>query len=169
MALEIKINDRIAQANLIDQDGNILKIEVDGKIYEIDLLHTSDGTFSIIEGGNSYNIELVPGNEQKKYTAHTLYDTYDITIIDAESRYLNNRNPNGASSKSKSISSPMPGKIVKILVKEGDIIKEGETAIIISAMIMEGEYKAPATGMVKRINVAEGDVILSDQILIELV
>ncbi len=168
MALEIKINDRIAQANLIDQDGNILKIEVDGKIYEIDLLHTSDGTFSIIEGGNSYNIELVPGNEQKKYTAHTLYDTYDITIIDAESRYLNNRNPNGASSKSKSISSPMPGKIIKILVKEGDIIKEGETAIIISAMKMESEYKAPATGMVKRINVAEGDVIQSDQILIEL-
>ena len=72
MALEIKINDRIAQANLIDQDGNILKIEVDGKIYEIDLLHTSDGIFSIIEGGNSYDIELVPGNEQKKYTADTL-------------------------------------------------------------------------------------------------
>ena len=62
----------------------------------------------------------------------------------------------------------MPGKIVKILVKEGDIIKEGETAIIISAMKMESEYKAPATGMVKRINVAEGDVIQSDQILIEL-
>ena len=124
MSLEIKINDRIARANLIDQDGNILKIEVDGKIYEVDLLHTSDGTFSILEGGNSYNIELVPGNQQKKYTAHTLYDSYDITIIDAESRYLSNRNANGGASKSKTISSPMPGKVVKILVKEGDIVKE---------------------------------------------
>ncbi len=168
MALEIKINDRIARVNLIDQDGNILKVEVDGKIYEVDLLHTSDGTFSILEGGNSYNIELVPGSQQKKYTAHTLYDTYDITIIDAESRYLNNRNPNGAASKSKTISSPMPGKVVRIMVKEGDIIKEGETAIVISAMKMESEYKAPANGMVKKINVAEGEVVQSDQILIEL-
>ena len=149
MALEIKINDRIARANLIDQDGNILRVEVDGNIYEVDLLHTSDGTFSILEGGNSYNIELVPGKQQKKYTAHTLYDTYDITIIDAESRYLNNRNANGAASKSKTISSPMPGKVVKIMVREGDIIKEGETAIIISAMKMEIKYKDTANGLVK--------------------
>jgi biotin carboxyl carrier protein len=168
MSLEIKINDRIARANLIDQNGNILKIEVDGKIYEVDLLHTSDGTFSILEGGYSYNIELVPGNQQKKYTAHTLYDSYDITIIDAESRYLSNRNSNDSASKSKIISSPMPGKIVKIMVKEGDIVKEGETAIIISAMKMESEYKAPTNGLVKKINVSEGETIQSDQILIEL-
>jgi biotin carboxyl carrier protein len=168
MTFEIKINDRTAWVNLLGQNGNLLKVEVDGKIYQVDLLHTSDGTFSILEGGNSYNIELVPGKQPKKYTAHTLYNTYDITIIDAEARYLINRETNGKGTASKKISSPMPGKVVKVLVKEGDIIKAGETAIIISAMKMESEYKALSDGVVKKVNVTVGEAVQADQILVEL-
>jgi len=118
MAVEIKIGDRIAWVNLLKQDGNMLEVEVDGKIYNVDLMHTSDGTFSILEGSYSYNIELVP-QEPKKYTAHTLYETFEIEVIDAEARYLKNRNTNGMSSAENNISSPMPGKVVKVLVEEG--------------------------------------------------
>ncbi|MGM0621515.1 MAG: biotin/lipoyl-containing protein [Bacteroidota bacterium] len=168
MALEIKINDRTAWVNLIKQNGNLLEVEVDGKHYEVDLLHTADGTFSILEGGHSYNIELVPHNQPKKYTAHTLYNTYEVDIIDAEARYLINRGSNGVGKSEKTISSPMPGKVVKVLVNEGDIINEGETAIIIAAMKMESEYKAPISGMIKKINVSEGDTIEGNQVLIEL-
>jgi len=168
MALEIKINDRTAWVNLIQQNGNLLEVEVDGKRYNVDLLHTADGTFSILEGGHSYNIELVPHNQPKKYTAHTLYNTYEVDIIDAEARYLINRGSNGVGKSEKNISSPMPGKVVKILVNEGDIIDEGKTAIIIAAMKMESEYKAPISGMVKKINVSEGDTIEGNQVLIEL-
>jgi biotin carboxyl carrier protein len=168
MALEIKINDRTAWVNLIKQNGNLLEVEVDGKRYEVDLLHTADGTFSILEGGHSYNIELVPQDHPKKYTAHTLYNSYEVDIIDAEARYLINRGSNGVGKNEKTISSPMPGKVVKVLVNEGDIINEGETAIIIAAMKMESEYKAPISGMVKKINVSEGDTIEGNQVLIEL-
>jgi len=168
MALEIKINDRTAWVNLIQQNGNLLEVEVDGKRYNVDLLHTADGTFSILEGGHSYNIELIPHNQPKKYTAHTLYNTYEVDIIDAEARYLINRGSNGVAKSEKTISSPMPGKVVKVLVNEGDIIDEGKTAIIIAAMKMESEYKAPISGMVKKINVSEGDTIEGNQVLIEL-
>lgn len=168
MALEIKINDRTALVNLISQNGNILEIEVDGVYYKVDLLHTVDGTFSILEGGHSHNIELVPHKQPKKYTAHTLYNTYDVKIIDAEARYLINRGTNGVGSSEKNISSPMPGKVVKVLVKEGDAINKGDTAIIIAAMKMESEYKALVDGTVKKINVKDGDTIQGDQVLIEL-
>ncbi len=76
MAVEIKINDRIAWVNLLNQDENILEVEVDGKIYNVDLMHTADGTFSILEGGHSYNIELVPHNQAK-----TLYRTHTLSIF----------------------------------------------------------------------------------------
>jgi biotin carboxyl carrier protein len=168
MALEVKINDRTAWVNLIKQNGNILEVEVDGKHYKVDLLHTADGTFSILEGGHSYNIELVPHNQPKKYTAHTLYNSYKVDIIDAEARYLINRGSNGVGKNEKTISSPMPGTVVKVLVNEGEIINEGETAIIFAAMKMESEYKAPISGMVKKINVSEGDTIEGNQVLIEL-
>jgi biotin carboxyl carrier protein len=111
---------------------------------------------------------LVPHDQPKKYTAYTLYKSFEVEVIDAEARYLMNRGANGFGTNEKNISSPMPGKVVKIMVKEGDEIKEGETAIIISAMKMESEYKAPNDGIVKKINVKEGDTIEGNQILIEL-
>ncbi len=168
MSLEIKINDRTTTVKLISQNGNLLEIEVDGKIYRVDLLHTPDGTFSIIESGKSYNIELVPKNQPKKYTAHTLYHTYDVEIVDAEARYLINRGSNGAASLEKTILSPMPGKVVKVLLKEGDVVQKGETVVIIAAMKMESEYKSPADGVIKKVNVKEGDTIEGNQVLVEI-
>lgn len=168
MAVEIKIGERVAWVNLINQDGNLLEVEVDGKRYKVDLMHTADGTFSILESGHSYNIELVPQNHPKKYTAYTLYEEFDIEVIDAEARYLLNRGGNGLASSEKKISSPMPGKVVKILVKEGEEVIEGQTTIIISAMKMESEYKAPMDGIIKKINVKDGDTVEGNQILIEL-
>ncbi|RIH63158.1 biotin/lipoyl-binding protein [Mariniphaga sediminis] len=168
MAVEIKINDRLAWVRLVKQNGNLLEVEVDGKIYQVDLLHTQDGTFSIIENGRSYNIELVPQKQPKKYVAHTLYDTFNVEVVDAEARYLINRGSNGVGKDEKTITSPMPGKVVKILVSQGDIIKKGDTAIIISAMKMESEYKAPIDGVVKKVNTKEGETVEGNQILIEI-
>ena len=98
MAVEIKIGERVALVDLINQDGNLLEVDVDGKKYKVDLMHTADGTFSILESGHSYNIELVPHNHPKKYTAYTLYEEFEIEVIDAEARYLRNRGGNGMSS-----------------------------------------------------------------------
>lgn len=168
MAIEVKIGNRIAWVDLINMDGNLLEIDVDGKKYKVDVMHTADGTFSILEGGHSYNIELVPHTQPKNYTAYTLYEEYEVEIIDAEARYLLNRGANGFASSEKKISSPMPGKVVKVLVNEGDDIKEGETAVIISAMKMESEYKAPMDGKIKKVHVKDGDTIEGNQVLIEL-
>ncbi len=151
MPVEIKIGDRTAWVDLVNLDGNLLEVVVDGKNYKVDVMHT-----------------LVPKAQPKKYTAYTLYQEFDVEIIDAEARYLLNRGSNGFASSEKKISSPMPGKVVKVLVNEGDEIKEGETAVIISAMKMESEYKAPMDGKVKKVYVKEGDTIDSNQVLIEL-
>jgi biotin carboxyl carrier protein len=50
------------------------------------------------------------------------------------------------------------------MVSEGDTVKKGDTAIIISAMKMESEYKAPKDGVVNKINVKEGDTVEGNQI-----
>ena len=168
MSLEIKINERVSTVKMISQNGNLLEIAVDGKVYQVDLLHTPGGTFSIIENGKSYNIELVPQKQPKKYMAYTLYHSYDVEIIDAETRYLINRGTNGTANLEKTIISPMPGKVVKVLLKEGDIVQKGQTVVIISAMKMESEYKSPASGIITKINVKEGETIEGNQILAEI-
>ena len=61
---------------------------------------------------------------------------------------------------------PMPGKIIKIPVKVGDTVKSGQTAIIISAMKMESEYKVKKNGVIKEVLVKEGDTVEGNQALI---
>ena len=53
----------------------------------------------------------------------------------------------------------MPGKVVKILVKEGEEVDEKQGVIVIEAMKMENEFKSKSSGKVKEIFVTEGDVV----------
>ncbi len=62
----------------------------------------------------------------------------------------------------------MPGKIVKILVKEGDKVKGGDTVVVVSAMKMESEYKVVKDRTITKVLVKEGDNIEGDQPLIML-
>jgi biotin carboxyl carrier protein len=168
MSIEIRLDKRIATVQILKQFENLLEIKVDDKIYQVDLMHNDEGIFSILNKGRSFNIELVPQTNPKFYTAYTLYDNYDIEIIDAESRYLRNRSGSTQLISENTISSPMPGKVVKIPVSVGDEVKKGDTVITISAMKMESEYKSPIDGKVMIIHVTEGSTIDAHQKLIEI-
>lgn len=168
MSIEIKLNKRIASIEILKQFENLLEIKVDDKIYQVDLMHNDEGIFSILANGRSYNIELVPQPKTKHYTAYTYYDSFDLEIIDAESRYLRNRSGNSQMLSDRNIMSPMPGKVVKIPVTVGDIVKKGDTVITISAMKMESEYKSPTDGTIKSIHVVEGSTVEANQVLIEI-
>ncbi len=168
MAIEIKLNNRYAKVELLEQDNNILKIKVDDIIYDIDLMHTDSGTFSILENNRSHDIELVPLDQPKKYLVYTLHKTFEAEIIDAESRYLLDRTGGSLDSGEKNITSPMPGKVVKVLVGEGAQVEKGQTLIILSAMKMESEYKAAVDGTIVKVHVADGDTVEGNQILIEI-
>lgn len=168
MSIEIKIDQRIASVKILKQFENLLEIKVDDKIYQIDLMHNDEGIFSILENGRSFNIELVPQTKPKCFTAYSLYHTYDIEVIDAESRYLRNRAGTSQLVSENTISSPMPGKVIKIPVTLGDEVKKGDTVITISAMKMESEYKSPIDGRIVKIHVAEGNTIDANQKLIEI-
>ncbi|KIG12414.1 Methylcrotonyl-CoA carboxylase biotin-containing subunit [Enhygromyxa salina] len=69
---------------------------------------------------------------------------------------------------SGSLTAPMPGRVVKILVGVGDHVEPGAPAIIVEAMKMENELHAPAAGVVRSVAVAEGDTVDAGQLLIEL-
>ncbi len=62
----------------------------------------------------------------------------------------------------------MPGKILKILVKEGDQVKTGQGLLVLEAMKMENEIPAPKDGIVKKILVKEGDTVNTGDPLIEI-
>ncbi|MGQ0722703.1 MAG: biotin/lipoyl-containing protein [Candidatus Eiseniibacteriota bacterium] len=66
------------------------------------------------------------------------------------------------------LSSPMPGTVVKVLAKVGDIVARGQNLLVVEAMKMEIQVSAPAAGWVRAIHAAEGDPCDAGQILAEV-
>ncbi len=165
MALEINIDGNSSNVELLSKEGNIYRVSIDDQIYEVDLVKVENGVYSILHKNKSFNVELIQGKKPKTYTINTLYNSYDIDILDAEAKYLKNRN-SGDLDDDNTISSPMPGKVVKILVKKGDKIKAGDTVVIISAMKMESEYKVKKDRLIIDVLVKEGDIIDGNQPLV---
>ncbi len=166
MKLDIKINDRIAEVEMVENSGSVFKIKVDGKLYEVDSMEVKEGVFSIINNNKSYLIDINAGTSNKNFEVTAWNKVFPVDIIDAEEKYLMSRGKGAAGDDENVISSPMPGKVVKIMVSEGQEVKAGDVAIIVSAMKMESEYKVKQDSVVKEICVAEGDNIDGHQPLI---
>ena len=163
--LEIQVGDRVAKVRLLVQNGNNLTISVDDKVYETDIIMVERGVYSIILDGRSYNVELIESEGPKKYSVNTIFNSYDLEVLDAESKYQKSRK-RVDDLEDSIISSPMPGKVVRILCKAGDQVKAGDTVIIVSAMKMESEYKVKNDRTIKEIKVNEGDTVGANQPLI---
>ena len=66
------------------------------------------------------------------------------------------------------IQSIIPGTILQVFIKEGDIVKEGAPLLILEAMKMQNRIEMPFTARIKKINVQVGLRIPKDELMIEL-
>ena len=69
--------------------------------------------------------------------------------------------------KSNLLICPMPGKLIKILVKENQTIEEGQSLCVVEAMKMENTLVAPKKCIIKKINYKKGDTLTIDQVIME--
>ena len=166
--MEIHLNERIAEVKILEENGQTLKVEVDGRIYELDYAKIGIGTYSFLLGGKTIELEVLKTDQPKKYEIKHHCFNFEAEVVDAESKYKKHRRQSDLDDGERTISSPMPGKVVKIHVKVGDRVEPDQTLIIISAMKMESEYKAKKEGVVKDILTQEGDTIEGNQPLIVL-
>jgi biotin carboxyl carrier protein len=168
MAFEINLENRTAEVELLNKAGNKALIMVDGKKYDIDITMVEKGVYSIIYNGLSYNVELIEGDTSKKYVVNTFARTFNVTIVDAETKYQRSRLQGMDIEGANDLSSPMPGKVVKVPVTVGENVTAGQTLVVVEAMKMQSEFKATADRVVKEILVREGDTVEAHQIMIKL-
>ena len=142
-------------------------IDIDGVVYDVDIVMTENGVCSLLHNGKSYNAELIRSEQGKKYKVNTHFSSFDVDIVDNQSKFLRMRKKDDSSQDDKIIS-PMPGKVVKLLVSEGDEVNAGDNVVVIEAMKMQSNYKVNSDCIIKEILVKEGDTVNSDQVLIKL-
>jgi biotin carboxyl carrier protein len=142
---------------------------IDGKPFTWDITRISEGYFHILHNKKSYKAEVVKADKAaKSFTLkinnhiHTveLKDKFDLLL---EKLGMNSNNVG----KVNNIKAPMPGLIIDMKVKAGDVVKAGDQLLILEAMKMENILKSPGEGIVKLVKVKKGDTVEKNQVLIE--
>jgi biotin carboxyl carrier protein len=115
-----------------------------------DIVEVEPGVFSVLDGSHSYEIRL-DGDQ-----AHCA--GWTIAVDDGEPS-----NKRGVGSSK--ISSPMPGKVIRLLVQDGDTVEAGQGLLVVEAMKMQNEMKAPRAGVVRQLRAAAGGTVAAGEVI----
>ena len=114
----------------------------------------------MLVGSRSARCDIEPGQEGQ---LHVLVGENVFALELLDERRLRLRQAGGKFSLEgpQRIDAPMPGKVVRVLVKAGDEVQEGQGLIVVEAMKMENELKSPKAGKVTELHAVEGAAVES--------
>ncbi len=140
------------------------KLEINGKDYSVTITDFTATTAEVAVNGNQYNVNIKDlGIEQvadlKPQFSASAAPQQNAGAATGSAPAEPKLHKPTAVANATAIMSPLPGLILKILVKEGDSVKAGQNLLIMEAMKMENEIQAKTDGTVTAINVKEGDSV----------
>ncbi|MBX3182019.1 MAG: biotin/lipoyl-binding protein [Polyangiaceae bacterium] len=141
-------------------DGEVLSAPVQARLEK-----SSYGDLVQV-GGRVFDLNLqgsVPGELQVFASGQRVQATVETARSRAAAKVRGQR-AGGASAGE--VKSPMPGKVVKVLVSAGDTVEQGQPLVVVEAMKMENELTAPVAGVVCAVHVQAGDTVESSGKLI---
>jgi len=143
-------------------------ITVDGEPVEADLLQVDPlGLHSLLMNHQSY--ELVVEEQQRGYRVTLGSHTFTVNVADERQlRMESSRAQVSAGDGELPIAAPIPGLVVKVLVEEGQVVGINDPLVILEAMKMENEIRAPREGVIKNISVAIGQSVEGNATLMVL-
>jgi len=121
----------------------------------IDWRQPEPGVYSLLIDGHSYDVHIDEDDkDEERLAVHLLGRVVRARASDARNRRLAKvaHGPDGV----VRLEAPMPGRVVKVLSPEGTVVNRGDGIVVLEAMKMENELKAPRDGTVTRITVEEG-------------
>jgi len=139
-------------------------------IKSLDLHQITRDYFHVLQEHQSFDIHLLGMNVLKKTATISVNgNRYDVKIDDAYDRMVEKMGLfANTAQKVSSIKAPMPGLIIDVMVKPGDVIEEGTPLLVLAAMKMENVLLAEGEGVIKAIAVKKDDAVDKGQLVIEM-
>jgi biotin carboxyl carrier protein len=119
----------------------------------------SEGTWSILIDGRSYAVAILGAGEISVNGR-----VFHIDVFDP--RELRGRRSAADSSGPQSVTAPMPGRVIRVLVEPGQTVAADEGLIVVEAMKMQNEMKAPRAGRVAAIKTVAGATVSAGDVLL---
>jgi biotin carboxyl carrier protein len=173
MIFEVAVGDRVRTVGIV-RKGGLLHVELDGRPHLVDARRINDSVISLLvqlEGGGiasrSVDAAFASKSANGDFDVHLDGHTVAVEIRPAGSFGRQKKDGPGAQgSGPQRVIAPMPGKVVRILVKPGDEVKARQGLVVVEAMKMENELRAARDGRVRDVAVREGQSVDAGAVLV---
>lgn len=173
MICDVEINGRIRRVD-VQRQGRGFVVAVDGRKQVADVT-VLNATWSLIlsdppgperrRGRRSYEIALEerPAGE---LSVHVNGLHVSVSVAADRGSWARRGHEAGGGKGPQKLLAPMPGKVVKVMVKPGDVVVDRQGVVVVEAMKMENELRAPKAGTVTEVRIAEGASVEAGTVLI---
>lgn len=148
------------EVELLGFDADAIHVRIDGRELAATLDPLADG--GAILAFDSRRFRILGARRKGAITVAVGSSNYDFVSVEPGTR--SGRRGLAA----PEITAPMPGKVLRVMVKEGDAVTAGQTLVVLEAMKMETSLAAESAATVKRVLVSEGEMVDHGAVLVEL-
>jgi biotin carboxyl carrier protein len=163
MKTEVRIGEqtRVVEVN---KDAGAWTATLDGTGVDADVAELEPGVFSVIVDGESHEVRVTPQTDGRL----TLQcGNYEVAAEVVDPRAWRGRRHGGVEAEGRQhITAPMPGKVVRVLVRAGDWVEANQGLVVVEAMKMQNEVRSPKTGRVERLLAKEGQAVNAGEVLV---
>jgi biotin carboxyl carrier protein len=160
MLYDVTINGKNYRLELNRADGR-WSCRLEGRDLEVDAVLARPDVLSLRVGNMAYEVK----SERVANELHVWVGSARFTVEIRDPRSLRGRARIGDDHGPRKIAAPMPGKVVRLLVREGDEVEPGAGVAVVEAMKMQNEIKSPKKGTIRKILVGEGAAVNAGDVL----
>lgn len=160
MTYDIAIDGKNYRLDLNRSDSR-WSCRLDGREVEVDAVLARPDVLSLRIDNRAYEVKCERvGDETHLWVGSARFaaEVRDPRSLRGRVRAVDNQGP-------KKLTAPMPGKIVRVLVSQGDAVEAGAGVLVVEAMKMQNEIKSPKKGTVQKILVGEGAAVNAGEVL----
>jgi biotin carboxyl carrier protein len=159
MDLQLELNGRVRAVTVEPLEGRF-RVTIDGDARVVDAAAVDASTFSLIclgDGRASHEVGLSVTPLPGEVAVHMATGVVTARVLTG--RRFGRGGAVSQASGTQDVLAPMPGKVVKVLVKPGDTVKARQGLVVVEAMKMENELRSPKDGTVVDVQVTEGQSV----------
>jgi biotin carboxyl carrier protein len=147
----------------LDREGAGWRVILDGQAVAVDAVEIAPNILSILLDGQSLEISITPSPDGKLKLQNGSQE-FIAEVIDPRA-WSGRLHGNVEAEGRQQIVAPMPGKVVRLLVKAGDRVEAGQGLLVVEAMKMQNEIRSPKSGTVERVLASKNQAVNAGEIL----
>jgi biotin carboxyl carrier protein len=160
------LNDKEREVEISRQDRHRFRVTIDGEAHEADARLCGPDLLSVLVDNSSYDISF--SSDDTRVLLNFRNRHFNIDVLDERRMRMRRVRSELDISGPEVIKTSMPGKVVGVLVEEGQQVKPGTGVVIIEAMKMENEIRCRNGGVIKAVHVSAGQAVEGDAVLVEI-